>query len=142
MRQNERFIDLLHYLAQNDYLNWIVKIQLSSEKIKAIQPEIGFWKILFKYLSTFYLTGHTSPDWNRFVQKTKKVKVVQICKSLTLFISSIYGPSKIIIYRGIIITRWMLWVPKDRWNSCFLQKSLFLLSDSYNKLQGWRQRGT
>ena len=27
---------------------------------------------------------HTSPDWNRFVQKTKKAKVFQICKNLTL----------------------------------------------------------
>ena len=54
---------------------------------------------------------HTSPDWNRFVQKTKKVKIVQICKSLTLLMASIHGASNMIIYRAKVITRWMLWVP-------------------------------
>ena len=38
-------------------------------------------------------------------RKQKKRKVVQICKSLTPFISSIYGPSKMIIYRPMITTR-------------------------------------
>ena len=88
-----------------------------------------FWITLLKRHAL-----HTSPEWNRFVQKTKTFKVIQICKKIRIFISSIQGPSNMIIYRSIIIARKILWFIKDRWNSLFLQKSLFLFSTLYNRL--------
>ena len=78
---------------------------------------------------------HTSPEWNRFVQKTKRVKVVQIYKNLTFFMSSIQGPSRMAIYVTIFITRKMLWVIKYELNTCLLLKSLLLFSNHYGRLQ-------
>ena len=48
---------------------------------------------------------HTGPEWDRFVQKTKKVKVVQIYKNLAILMSFIFGLSNMIIYRAITMTR-------------------------------------
>ena len=47
---------------------------------------------------------HTGPEWNCFVKKTYKVKILQTCKNLTRLLSSIYRASKMIIYRAISMT--------------------------------------
>ena len=99
------------------------------KKIFASDKTTIIWIFHPKNFFTRMHTMHTSPDWNRLVQKTKKDKVVQICKSLTILMSSLHGPSKMNIYRAITMTRLMLGVLKDKWNSCFWQKPLFLLSN-------------
>ena len=78
---------------------------------------------------------HSRPELNRFVQKTKNVKVVQICKKLTIFISSIQGPSKMLIYRSIIMARKFLGAIKIHFlfknkNCC----SYLVVSTLFNKL--------
>ena len=43
-------------------------------RVKITQPYIKLSNV-----NIFYRTGHSGPEWNRFVQKTKKYKFVQIC---------------------------------------------------------------
>ena len=87
------------------------------------------------FSNIFFPPVHSGPEWNRFVQKTKKVKVVQVCKTLTFFISSIQGSSKTVVFRTIIIIRKALFVNEYRWHSPFLQKSPSLLSNCFDILR-------
>ena len=45
-------------------------------RVKITQPYIKLSNV-----NIFYRTGHSGPEWNRFVQKTKKYKFVQIGKN-------------------------------------------------------------
>ena len=81
-------------------------------------------------LSTGLPTGHSSPDWNHFVQKTKIDKIGQIWKKLTVFISSHYGALILSIFRIIFHKIKILWDFKVTENSSFYLKSRFFLSTS------------